>query len=134
MKHKGRLLKLHPDDNGYPEAILSRDCKCRTIGVHVLVCTAFNGTKPEWAHGVRHLNGIPGEHSPENLAWGTHAQNMQDKDRHGTNFWKNQTECRRGHKYTPGSYYIQRNGRKRACKRCRQINYETRRDRLKGAA
>jgi hypothetical protein len=49
---------------------------------HVIVAETFHGPKPAGAC-VRHLNGIPGDDRPENLAWGTQADNMQDMVKHG---------------------------------------------------
>lgn len=52
--------------------------------VHRLVCAAFHGI-PEGAADllVRHLDGNPGNNRPENLAWGTDADNHSDAKRHG---------------------------------------------------
>lgn len=55
-----------------------------TLSVHVLVCKTFNGPKPEQIDGDRnvdcmHLNGNSLDNRPENLAWGTHKQNMNEK-------------------------------------------------------
>lgn len=50
---------------------------------HVLVAETYLGPRPEGA-GVRHLNGTAGDDRPENLAWGTQAENMRDMVDHGT--------------------------------------------------
>ncbi len=50
---------------------------------HVLVAETYLGPRPEGAV-VRHINGISGDDRPENLAWGTQAENMGDMARHGT--------------------------------------------------
>lgn len=57
--------------------------KSRPVGVHQLVADAFHGPCP---HGlvVRHLNGVPSDNSPENLKYGTNAENAEDRKRHGT--------------------------------------------------
>ena len=51
--------------------------------VHRLVCRAFNGP-PNGARVARHLNGDKSNNRATNLAWGTHADNMADSKRHGT--------------------------------------------------
>lgn len=56
----------------------------RTVkSVHTLVCRAFYGDKPTPKHVVRHLDGSKDNNRPENLAWGTYAENSADAKRHG---------------------------------------------------
>ncbi len=50
---------------------------------HILVAETYLGQRPDGAV-VRHLNGVAGDDRPENLAWGTQAENMQDMVVHGT--------------------------------------------------
>jgi hypothetical protein len=50
---------------------------------HLLVATAFHGPCPEGME-CRHLDGKPANNRADNLAWGTHQQNMDDMVRHGT--------------------------------------------------
>lgn len=49
----------------------------RLFSVHRLVCEAFNGRPPPGAH-CRHLNDDQSDNRPENLRWGTPAQNAAD--------------------------------------------------------
>lgn len=51
---------------------------------HILVTEAFHGPAPFKGAHVRHLNGIRTDNRPENLAWGTAAENQADVARHGT--------------------------------------------------
>lgn len=50
---------------------------------HRLVLEAFVGPCPDGME-CRHLNGNPSDNRVENLAWGTHRENMHDKFAHGT--------------------------------------------------
>ena len=68
--------------------------------VHRLVAAAFIGPCPEDME-VRHLNGNPGDNRLANLAYGTHAENMQDMMQHGTSYWSKQTHCSNNHEFTP---------------------------------
>lgn len=52
--------------------------------VHRLVAEAYHGGPPFPDACVRHLNGNSADNRPENLAWGTYAENEADKDAHGT--------------------------------------------------
>lgn len=56
--------------------------KNRPIGVHQLVLDAFYGDRPE-GMVCRHLDGYNTNNTPDNLAWGTHADNAQDRQNHG---------------------------------------------------
>jgi Trp operon repressor len=51
--------------------------------VHVLVCEAFHGPRPE-GMVVRHRNGNNQDNRADNLCWGTPAENYADRDAHGT--------------------------------------------------
>lgn len=57
--------------------------KLRTFSLHRVICTAFHGLCPA-GHQVRHLDGDRHHNRPDNLRWGTHAENMADRARHGT--------------------------------------------------
>lgn len=95
--------------------------KRRNYAVHVLVCEAFHGPKPEWATCVRHLNDEKRDNRAVNLAWGTGADNMQDAIRNGRNPELTRTACDRGHPYVQGSYSIDRGARRRlVCHRERE--------------
>jgi hypothetical protein len=50
--------------------------------IHSLVLEAFVGPRPPGSV-TRHLNGCPDDNRLENLAWGTHSENILDMDRHG---------------------------------------------------
>lgn len=119
-RYEGQELKLHTDACGYPEAVLSKYSKGKTVGVHILVCEAFHGPRPDGLV-VRHLNGIPADNRPGNLAWGTRAENMQDKKRHGTDYWSNRTHCKWKHEFTFENTAWERNGTKRRCRACGRI-------------
>lgn len=54
------------------------------IYVHHFVLNAFYGPSPPGKEHCRHLNGNPADNRwPENIEWGTRAENEQDKIRHG---------------------------------------------------
>jgi hypothetical protein len=53
---------------------------------HVAVCTAFHGPRPEGPGRiqVRHLDNDKTNARADNLAWGTHKENAQDRVKAGT--------------------------------------------------
>jgi len=67
----------------YPHVTLFVDGKKKPHAVHRLICHAFNGEKPSPKHMVRHLDGTKHNNKPENLAWGTYAENSADARKHG---------------------------------------------------
>jgi hypothetical protein len=75
--------KLHADGGGYPKASFCVGGKSFRRRVHRAVLEAFVGPAPPGAV-CRHLDGNPVNNRLENLAWGTHAENCADADRHGT--------------------------------------------------
>jgi len=70
------------NNNGYPHVSLIAGGK-KSVAVHTLICRAFHGPKPAPTHEVRHLDGDRCNNRPENLCWGTPAENEADKRRHG---------------------------------------------------
>lgn len=78
-----RPLKAHVNDNGYPCVTVMMDGRKTTRGVHSLVCAAFYGPPPFDGAQVRHLDGNRNRSAPDNLCWGTQAENWQDRRAHG---------------------------------------------------
>lgn len=52
--------------------------------VHVLVCTAFNGPKPDPKWCVAHNDGVKYNNHATNLRWDTLSNNSKDRIKHGT--------------------------------------------------
>jgi hypothetical protein len=52
--------------------------------IHVLVAMAFHGVKKNAALMARHLDDDRDNNHYSNIAWGTHEENMADRDRNGT--------------------------------------------------
>ena len=123
----GRILKPSPNDQGYLTFSIGR----KSVKLHVLVAKLH---VPGWFEGaeVRHLNGDKRDNSAGNLAWGTHAENMSDRIKHGTNAMTNRTHCPQGHPYSSENTRLS-NGRRhcRACDREAQRKYRAaNRDRI----
>lgn len=75
----GKKMKLRLNNN-YWEVELCRFGKRHYHGVHRLVCSAFHG-EPQRGQETRHLNGNTTDNNPQNLSWGTPAENMKDRIR-----------------------------------------------------
>jgi hypothetical protein len=68
----------------YLNVALCRDGNQKTTQVHLIVMRAFVGLCPPGLE-TRHLDGNPANNSwPENLVYGTRAENLEDKFSHGT--------------------------------------------------
>lgn len=78
-----RKLNTRKDRGGYQYLRLSVGGKQIQRTVHRLVLEAFAGPCPRGME-CRHLNGNPSDNRPENLRWGTKAENAADKIKHGT--------------------------------------------------
>jgi hypothetical protein len=74
MVHKGTM------SHGYQRA---RVAPYKRETVHKLVALAFYGDKPDGTE-IRHLNGNSQDNRAENLAYGTHSENINDAISHGT--------------------------------------------------
>jgi hypothetical protein len=115
---KGRVLKLGTYRGGHRHVTFSRNGITTTYQVHKVVLLAFTGPCPGGLQ-VRHLNGIPGDNRLENLAYGTPAENMADRDHaHMRNYQRNKTHCPQGHLYDEENTYVAPNGW-RQCRICR---------------
>lgn len=123
-RHPGRVLAAGPDGGGYPHVQLHRDGTSRTLRVHVLVAAAFHGPRPEGLE-VRHLDGDPTNNRPENLAYGTHSENMQDRTRHGYRPRRPlKTHCPAGHPYDAANTRHGHHGR--SCRECHRTQERAR--------
>jgi HNH endonuclease len=69
--------------NGYPFVRLSAGNVQKSFSVHYLVLLTFEGP-PADNEEARHLNGVKTDNRRANLAWSTHAVNMEDRNPHGT--------------------------------------------------
>lgn len=78
-----RPLKAHGNGNGYPCVTVMDGSRKTTRSVHSLVCEAFYGEAPFDGAQVRHLDGGTKNSLPNNLAWGTQAENWHDRKCHG---------------------------------------------------
>ena len=77
---RGRVLKPWTA-RGYHCVGLGKSAK---RGVHRLVALAFIGPPPSPKHEAAHADGNPLNNRASNISWSTHAENEQDKRRHGT--------------------------------------------------
>lgn len=114
-RNRGHLLKLRPS-KAYYGAVLYRDGRPRRKLVHRLVLEAFESPCPDGMECC-HRDGNPRNNVPENLYWGTHLQNMQDRVRHGG--YPRQSHCIHGHEFTPENTAISKYNGQRICKQCR---------------
>ena len=78
-----RKLKLDTDRDGYKRVRLSKNGKKTRYSVHRLVLLTFIGECPA-GQETRHLDGNPSNNNLKNLAWGTRADNYNDRKLHGT--------------------------------------------------
>lgn len=75
-----KLMKLSRSSDGYLTVNLGRGVIRR---VHLLVCTAFHGQRPE-GHEAAHGNGVQTDNRADNLRWATPLENIADQLAHGT--------------------------------------------------
>lgn len=112
----GRYLKQPIDSVGYPHfGMTTRDGGHSIFRVHNVVAKAFI-PNPTGLPLVRHLDDDKTNNHVDNLAWGTPAQNMQDKIRNG---YKRErpSHCKRGHEISGRNEIVQKDGR-RNCREC----------------
>jgi hypothetical protein len=69
-----KILKQGIDSNGYLIVSLCKECKCKSIRIHKLICEYFI-PNPEMKKVVNHINGIKTDNRIENLEWVTTKEN-----------------------------------------------------------
>ena len=92
----GRVRKECANPQGRPMVNLCRDGKCKNHTIHSLIAATFIGPRPQGAI-IRHLNDDPWDNRVENLAYGSHHENMWDCISNGGHPELNKTHCPRGH-------------------------------------
>ena len=75
-------LSASPNEKGYLQVSVSINGKITSRSVHALVLDAFKGKRPSGLI-ARHLDGNKRNNTPENLCYGTHYENAQDRKAHG---------------------------------------------------
>lgn len=75
---KGKILKQHINDQGYPIVILTKKGKSKWTRVHRLVAKAFI-PNPDNLPEVDHINTDKKDYRIENLRWVSHRQNMNNE-------------------------------------------------------
>lgn len=128
---RGGIVKQHVGPPGYPRATVVFQGTRQKMRVYRIVAETFLGPAPE-RHEVRHLNGDCMDSRLENLAYGTHAENMRDMIEHGRTTHREPSHCPSGHEMTPeNTRYYERRGAggssQRPYRKCRKC--ETRRQR-----
>jgi hypothetical protein len=77
-----KRLEVWPGHGGYPYVSVATSRGQRSLPVHRLVADAFHGPQPDGLE-VRHLDGNPLNSAPDNLKYGTEAENAADRLRCG---------------------------------------------------
>lgn len=118
-RRAGQMLKPNVLTYGHRQVSLYRGGVRRLRQVHNLVLEAFVGPRPEGLLGL-HWDDDPANNHISNLRWGTPRDNTLDMIRNGNHPGLNKTRCKRGHRYTAETTYINKRGQ-RSCRACRRI-------------
>jgi hypothetical protein len=87
-----RWLKGSLNEDGYRRVKITFGEGIKSKFVHRLVAEAFHGKCPE-GHEVCHANHVRDDNRPENLRYGTHAENIRESVRDGR--WPKTYEIKR---------------------------------------
>lgn len=79
----GRQLKTFIGTGGYLRFTTYEKGRWQQVSVHVMVCEAFYGPKPDGLQAA-HRNGNRLDNRADNLRWATAAENQADRVLHGT--------------------------------------------------
>lgn len=91
---KWKTLKPILTSAGYYVVCLGKTCEARvaTLPIHRLVLEAFIGPRPPGME-CRHKDGVRTNNRLDNLAWGTHQENEDDKKLHGSRPRGSHSKC-----------------------------------------
>lgn len=78
------IRKQDLETTGYYRVRVSENGRMIKLNVHRLVAKAFLGPPPTEKHQVAHYDNDKLNNHVSNLRWATCAENMRDKQRHGT--------------------------------------------------
>lgn len=76
-----RRVRPRRTTNGYWRVNIQRNGRCASMLVHRLVALTWLGAPPFPGAVVRHLDDIKDNNHVNNLAWGTHQDNADDRIR-----------------------------------------------------
>jgi hypothetical protein len=96
-RYKGRILKPGQDGYGYLSVALCVDGVAKVVRIHTLVLQAFHGPPPFPRAQGRHGPAGYLDNSLGNLSWGTYSENSYDRQRDGTDYYRNRTHCPHEH-------------------------------------
>lgn len=82
-RHPKFLKPGNANKHGHQQVTLCKNGKVFTKLIHRLVLETFVGPCPDGME-CRHLNGNPSDNRLNNLRWGTHKENMLDRNKHQT--------------------------------------------------
>lgn len=138
LRGRARILAHRFTSQGYVQYMLRdplrpghRRRQRRLRFAHQLVLESFVGPRPQGLI-TRHLNGSRDDNRLINLAYGTHAENAQDRVLHGRDYNQNKTHCAQGHAFSSAN--TAHHGRKRICRICRRRRVNETRARKRVAA
>lgn len=117
-----RLMKP-TEVNGYFRVCFRSPGRKETPTIHLMVAKHFINNPNNYPIVLHGDKNNTKNNSVDNLRWGTHQENMDDKNADGHNWHLNQTHCRRGHEYAGNNLIIIKNdktktGKSRECKAC----------------
>ena len=83
----GHILAHKISKSGHHYVNIAKDGeRTKPVAVHRAVCLAFNGLPPTQEHVVCHRNDVKSENTRDNLYWGTHQDNAEDRWRNDRDF------------------------------------------------
>lgn len=85
MLKKECLLRSGNDRRGYPQVVLSKDKRRKTVKVHRLIALAFCAGKTANKSCVNHIDGNKENNHYLNLEWSSYKENSQHAFKNGLN-------------------------------------------------
>lgn len=129
VRHKERKvpLKGHVNRAGYPafgyvdiDNKDARHYKTRNMFFHQAVALAFHGQPSDPSLIVMHLDNDKTNNRPENLKWGTRAENNAQAMAGGLHGPSGKTHCKNGHPLSGENISYRPAYNRRVCKQCKR--------------